>query len=149
MQALKPLIIFAVKELFLQQEKKDVKELVLKRLAEDSKELGLVFFVINLSAITFILSILCVLIYAFHKAGLSTPDSIAYSGAILVALSTISIVSCFYFLKKKIAIYKNIREIKQDVKDFSWLSPLFNQLNLEHQKMKSNLQITQHREINE
>lgn len=148
MQAFKPLVVFAVKELFLRQKKKDVKELVLERLAEDSKELGLAFFVINLSTITFILSFLCVLIYSFHKVGLDIPNSIAYAGAFLVILSTISILSCFFFLKRKVSIYKNMSEIKQSVNSFSWLSPLVNQLNLEQQKMKNNLRVIQHRETN-
>lgn len=142
MQVLKPLVIFAVKELFLQREKKDIKKLVLERMAEDSKKLGLVLFIINLSAITFVLSIFSILFYTISETGQNTSKSALYSGAILLALSVLSIGLCFSFFRKKVAIYKDISEIKQSAKDFSWLSPLFNQLDLEHQKMKNKLQIT-------
>ena len=140
MKVLRPLITLIVKELFLQQEKKDVKELVLERIAEDSKELGLVLFFINLSAITFILSLFVISILFINQAGHSLSSSMLYTGIILIVLSISIVVMCFIFLKKKISLYKNISDIKKDARDFSWLSPLFEELSLEHQKMKNKFQ---------
>ena len=148
MKAIKPILVFAVKKYLLLQDKKDVKELFLERLAEDSKELGLIILAINFSAITFMISTFGILFFTFTEANQTVPESIAYSASILMTLTIVIMGYCFFFLNKKITLYKNISEIQQEVRSFSWLSPLFDQLAFEHKKMKRKLDKTQHREKN-